>query len=96
MIRTRSGEEIRLLPEITVRFSSWLMVRDAVMAGGHAALLPRSIVGDELASGRLMIWGSVPVRNAEVWALHPSRRLASAKVTTFIQALCDAYSAGRR
>jgi DNA-binding transcriptional LysR family regulator len=94
--RAPSGDEIRLRPNITVRLSSWLMVRDAVLAGGHAALLPRSIVAGEIASGRLLCWGSASGEIAEVWALHPSRRLASAKVKAFVQALCDAYSPVQR
>jgi DNA-binding transcriptional LysR family regulator len=94
IVASPSGSERSLTPNIVMRFSSWLMVRDAVLAGGHAAILPRSIVAHEIASGSLLSLGRLPGRDAEVWALHSSRRLASAKVGTFIQALCDAYAGG--
>ncbi len=78
------------LPDPVLRLSSLLMVRDAVLAGAGAGLLPRFIVADDIEAGRLSAWGSVEERTA-VWALHPSRRLVSGKVTAFLRCLVEAF-----
>ncbi|GAA0769598.1 hypothetical protein GCM10009107_60640 [Ideonella azotifigens] len=57
-------------------------------------LLPQSIAAEDLASGRLVHWGTVPGKPVEVRALHTSRRLVSAKVTAFVQCLCESFSGG--
>jgi DNA-binding transcriptional LysR family regulator len=85
------GHGRNLLPDPVLRLSSLLLVRDAVRAGAGAALLPRSIVADDLAAGRLVCWGEVSDRQVEVWVLHTSRRLVSKKVSVFVQFLCDAF-----
>ena len=64
-----------------------MLVRDAVLAGAGAALLPRMIVADDVAAGRLACWGEVEGGRTELWALHPSRRLVSAKVQAFVRYL---------
>ncbi len=61
------------------------MVRDAVLTGIGAAKLPRVLVAEDLAAGRLVCWGPASGRSAELWALHASSRLASAKVKAFIR-----------
>lgn len=78
--------------EPRLRFSSLLMVRDAVLAGAGIAQLPLSLVNEDLAAGRLQSWGRVPERGVEIWALHHSRRLASLKIRAFIDFLCDAFA----
>ena len=80
----------RLLPDPVLRLSSLLMVRDAVLAGAGAGLLPRFIVAADIEAGRLSCWGSLQERSA-VWALHPSRRLVSAKVAAFLRCLVEAF-----
>lgn len=82
-----------LAPDPVLRLSSLVMVHDAVRAGAGAALLPPSIVRDDLASGRLVTWGKSD-RAVAMWALHTSRRLASSKVQAFVQFLCDAFPGG--
>ncbi len=64
-----------------------LMLRDAVMAGGFAATLPRWLVHRELAEGTLCDWGRLSVAPDEVWVLHASRRLTSRKVKLFVDFL---------
>jgi DNA-binding transcriptional LysR family regulator len=73
-------------PEPVLRLSSLLMVREAVLAGAGAALLPKLLVADDIAAGRLVYWGTAgaPV---EIWALQSSRRLIGAKVRAFIDLL---------
>lgn len=79
-------------PDPVLRLWSLLMVRDAVRAGAGAALLPSTIVADDLATGRLVSWGEAPDRRVELWVLHTSRRLVSGKVSAFVSYLCDAFA----
>src|SRR5690606_9919393 len=39
--------------------------------------------------GRLTIWSTVPHRTSEIWVLHASRRLASTKVTAFVDFIVE-------
>ena len=74
-----------------LRLSSLLMVRDAVLAGAGAGLLPRFIVADDSQAGRLACWGAVEDRPVAIWVLHPSRRLVSSKVAAFLDFLVKAF-----
>ena len=86
--RVHDGKSVScFVPEPVMRLSSLPMLRDAVMAGAGAGLLPRSIVGHDVAAGRLVNWGVEDGPPTELWALHTSRRLASPKVTAFIKYL---------
>jgi DNA-binding transcriptional LysR family regulator len=60
------------------------MVRDAALTGLGAARLPQLVVANDLAAGRLVSWGAANEKPSEVWALHTSRRLPSAKVKAFM------------
>ena len=71
--------------------TSLLMMRDAVLAGAGAALLPRSLLESALARNDLVAWGRMLDRPIELWVLHPSRRLVSTKVTAFVEYLCNAF-----
>ena len=57
--RVRTGENaIRTFnPQPVLRLSSLLMVREAVLAGAGAAMLPRLLAADDLATGRLVMIG---------------------------------------
>ena len=87
------GSILELRPEPVMRVSSLLMVRDAARAGVGAAVLPRSLVADDVADGRLVVWGTASDQDVELWVLHTSRRLVSAKVQAFIEFLCSAFQA---
>jgi DNA-binding transcriptional LysR family regulator len=67
------------------------MIRDAVLQGAGVALLPHSLIADDLDPGRLVSWGALAGPPVEVWVLHTSRRLMSSKVKAFVQFLCDAF-----
>ncbi|CAI1674932.1 D-malate degradation protein R [Serratia ficaria] len=86
-------DEGRLIlePLPRLRFSSLLMVRDAAVAGGGAALIPQSIAWNQLARGDLVQWGTVSGADRTLWVLHTSRRLAAPKVRAFVNFLCDRY-----
>jgi len=49
---------LRFSPQVVLRLSSLPMQRAAVLIGGGAALLPRSLVGQDVSAGRLVRWGS--------------------------------------
>lgn len=79
-------------PVPVLRLSSLPTLRDAVVAGAGAALLPRSLVGGDVAAGRLACWGWLEGPPTELWALHTSRRLVSPKVNAFVAHLATALS----
>ncbi|PLV48215.1 LysR family transcriptional regulator [Erwinia sp. B116] len=83
--------QIVLEPMPKLRFSSLLMVRDAAVAGGGAALLPRSIAWNQLARGELVQWGTITGADRALWVLHTSRRLSAPKVRAFVNFMCDRY-----
>ncbi|KJC61658.1 LysR family transcriptional regulator [Bradyrhizobium sp. LTSPM299] len=90
--RLKDGDdEISLQPRPILRLSSLLMVRDAALAGAGAALLPRLLVEDDIAAGRLACWGTQAGPSVEIWALQSSRRLVGAKVRAFLDAVERAF-----
>ena len=89
--RTDDAGEILLLPEPALRFSSLLMARDAVLAGAGAALLPKLLVADDIATGRVALWGTDAGPPVQIWALQSSRRLVGAKVRAFLDVIQQAF-----
>ncbi|WP_206951270.1 LysR family transcriptional regulator [Trinickia acidisoli] len=88
-IVTSTGETRTLIPTPVLRLSSLLMIRDATVAGAGAARLPRLLVEDDVAQGRLACLGTEAGPPVEIWALYSSRRLLSAKVRAFLDMLQD-------
>lgn len=80
-----------LQPVPRLRLSSFLMIRDAAVAGAGAALLPQSIAWNQLARGELVQWGTVSGAQPALWVLHTSRRLPSPKVRAFVEFMCDQF-----
>ena len=74
--------------------SSLIMVRDAVQMGVGAARLPVSLVSNDLAVGTLVPWGDIDGPETQLWALYPSRRLLSARVSAFLDYLKEAFPMG--
>jgi DNA-binding transcriptional LysR family regulator len=74
--------------------SSLVMVRDAVRMGAGVARLPLSLASPDLASGKLMHWGDVEGVETALWALYPTRRLLSARVSAFLEYLRQAFPQG--
>lgn len=77
-----------------VSLSSVMMVRDAVRTGVGAGRLPISLVSHDLAAGRLVHWGDADAPEIGLWALYPSRRLLSARVSAFLDYLKTAFPTG--
>jgi DNA-binding transcriptional LysR family regulator len=84
----------RIAIDPVLRLSSLVMVRDAVRAGVGAGRLPLSLVSHDLAAGRLAHWGDVDGPEIALWALYPSRRLLSARVSAFLDCLKEAFPTG--
>ena len=74
--------------------SSLVMVRDAVRKGVGAGRLPVSLVSHDIGDGTLVQWGDVDGPEITLWALYPSRRLLSARVSAFLDFLRDAFPKG--
>lgn len=77
-----------------LRLASLMMVRDAVRAGVGAACLPVSLVSHDLEAGRLAHWGDVDAPEIPLWALYPTRRLLSTRVSAFLDYLKRAFPKG--
>jgi len=91
---TSPGGRSRIAIEPVLRLSSLTMVRDAVRAGVGAGRLPVSLVSHDLAAGTLVHWGDVDGPEINLWALYPSRRLLSARVSAFLDFLKEAFPKG--
>ena len=91
---TLDSGRLVLDPEPRLRLSSFLMIRDAAVAGAGAALVPQSIVWSQLSRGELVQWGAVTHVEAALWVLHTSRRLPAPKVRAFVDYICQAYPDG--
>jgi DNA-binding transcriptional LysR family regulator len=90
-MRSRTEAGIVLRPDPILRLSSLLMVRDAVLAGAGAAVLPKLLVAEDIEAGRLAYWGTHAGPPVEIWALQSSRRLIGAKVRAFLEVVEGAF-----
>jgi DNA-binding transcriptional LysR family regulator len=93
-IMTTAAGRSEISVDPVLGLSSLTMVRDAVRMGLGAARLPVSLVSRDLAAGRLVQWGDVDGPETRLWALYPSRRLLSARVSAFLDYLKDAFPTG--
>jgi DNA-binding transcriptional LysR family regulator len=84
-----------LEPIPRLRLSSFLMIRDAAIAGAGAALIPQSIAWNQLSRGELVQWGAVSGVEVALWVLHTSRRLPAPKVRAFVDFMCEQYPEGK-
>jgi DNA-binding transcriptional LysR family regulator len=84
----------RIAARPVLALSSLVMVRDAVRMGVGVGRLPVSLVGRDLADGTLVAWGDAAGPAIELWALYPSRRLLSARVSAFLAYLKEAFPRG--
>jgi DNA-binding transcriptional LysR family regulator len=91
---TTSAGRSRIAVDPILRLSSMIMVRDAVRVGVGAARLPLSLVSHDLAAGTFVHWGDVDGPEIALWALYPSRRLLSARVSAFLDHLKEAFPKG--
>jgi DNA-binding transcriptional LysR family regulator len=92
VITSKGSAKFKIEPVLAL--SSLIMVRDAVRAGVGAARLPISLVSHDLAAGTLSHWGDIEGSDIALWALYPSRRLLSARVSAFLDYLKQAFPNG--
>jgi DNA-binding transcriptional LysR family regulator len=92
-MRTPAGQA-HIAIDPVLGLSSLVMVRDAVRAGVGAGRLPLSLVSHNLADGTLVHWGDAGGPEIALWALYPSRRLLSARVSAFLEFLKAAFPLG--
>lgn len=90
---TPSGRSAIAIDPI-LSLSSMVMVRDAVRQGVGAARLPLSLVSHDLAAGRLVAWADADAPETSLWALYPSSRLLSGRVSAFLTYLKKAFPSG--
>jgi DNA-binding transcriptional LysR family regulator len=88
---TSTGDERHIKPVPVLRLSSLMMIRDAVLAGAGAALLPKLLVEEDIKRGRLAHWGTDTHPPVEIWALRNSRRLVGAKVKALLDVIEQAF-----
>jgi DNA-binding transcriptional LysR family regulator len=88
------SKKLRITTDPVLRLSSLIMIRDAVRAGVGAARLPVSLVGHDLGAHKLVRWGDVDGPEIVLWALYPSRRLLSARVSAFLDFLKESFPSG--
>ncbi|MDR5801383.1 LysR family transcriptional regulator [Caballeronia sp. LZ001] len=86
-IRTANGTSRTIEARTVLRMSSLLLIREAVLDGAGAALLPGLLVAPDVAAGRLVALGEDAGPAVAIWALYSSRRLLSAKVRAFLDVL---------
>jgi len=92
VITTSGRSTIAIDPVLSL--SSMVMVRDAVRQGIGAGRLPLSLVSHDLAAGRLVAWADVDEPDTNLWALYPSARLLSGRVSAFLTYLKKAFPTG--
>ena len=56
--------------------------------------MPISLVSNDLADGTLLNWGDIEGSEIALWALYPSRRPLSARVSAFLDFLRQAFPNG--
>jgi DNA-binding transcriptional LysR family regulator len=91
---TSPAGKSRIAVDPVLSLSSLVMVRDAVRMGAGAARLPISLVSHDLADGSLVHWSDVEGPEIALWALYPTRRLLSARVSAFLDFLRGAFPQG--
>jgi len=87
-----AGAQLAIDP--VLRLSSLIMVRDAVLAEVGVACLPVSLVSYDISEGSLAHWGDLDAPEIAIWALYPSRRLLSTRVSAFLDHLKAAFPGG--
>ena len=84
---TGAGGAVRVPAKVRLDLSSPLAIRDAVIAGAGAALLPQVLVRQDLAEGRLIRLGERIGNPEEIWIVHASGRLPSRRLRALIDVM---------
>jgi DNA-binding transcriptional LysR family regulator len=84
---------VRVPAKVRLDLSSPLAMRDAVIAGAGAALLPQTLVREDLAEGRLICLGERTGEAEQVWIVHASGRLPSRRLRALIDVMVAFFAA---
>ncbi len=85
-----------VIPRATIRLSALTMVRDAVLEGAGFAMLPNTLVGDDIADGALVHFGDLDGVDVDLSVVHPSRRLVSRRLRAFIDMVVAEFPDGQK
>lgn len=91
----RDGQEVTLQTTTVLALSSPLMIRDAVLAGAGAGILPPSLIRQELQDGLLREIGALADSEVAIWLLYPSRRHVSSRLRAFSDLLLETFPEAR-
>jgi DNA-binding transcriptional LysR family regulator len=90
------GRKLQVVPRSIMRLSTLTMVRDAVLEGAGFSLLPDTLVGADIAEGALVHLGDLDGVDVDLSIVHPSRRLVSRRLRTFIDMLVETFPRGEK
>lgn len=88
-----AGRSFRVIARPVLRLPSKLAIRDAVLEGAGAALLPSSLVDEPLRAKQLVRVGALRERHV-LSIVHSSSRLVSARARAFIDAVVRSWRRG--
>jgi DNA-binding transcriptional LysR family regulator len=88
--------KLEVIPRATLKLSTLAMVRDAVVEGAGFAMLPNTLVGDDIADGALDHFGDLEGVDVDLSIVHPSRRLVSRRLRAFIDMVVATFPDGRK
>jgi DNA-binding transcriptional LysR family regulator len=88
--------KLEVTPQATLRLSTLAMVRDAVLEGAGFAMLPDTIVDEDIADGALLHFGDLENVDVDLSIVHPSRRLVSRRLRAFIDMVVAAFPDGQK
>lgn len=91
----QDGRKVTLQTATVLALSSPIMIRDAVLAGAGAGVLPPSLIRQELQDGRLREIGSLAETEVAIWLLYPSRRHVSSRLRAFSDLLLERFPDAR-
>lgn len=93
-LQEQDGTWRRVLGRSRLRLDSAEAIRDACLAGLGIAILPRFLVGEDIAAGCLrQLLPNVSAGTVNIVALYPHRKLLEPRVRHFIDLLVKALSA---
>lgn len=89
-LKEEDGRRVRAQGRVRLRLDSAEALREAALAGRGVALLPRLLVGPDIAEGRLEhVLPQLSVGAFPIVALYPHKRLLDSRVRSFIDLLND-------
>ncbi|MDB4980873.1 MAG: LysR family transcriptional regulator [Myxococcales bacterium] len=90
------SRRFKVAPRSIMRLSTLTMVRDAVVEGAGFSMLPDTLVGDDIADGALVHAGDLDAVDVDLSIVHPSRRLVSRRLRTFIDLVVETFPRGQK